>query len=87
MHLTIGKEGLSIFLSDNGCRNEPSRRQLLRERLRCLSAKKNPQAEACGFNPIQGELEETGVAILRCTIVVLFIVLIRDIIYGDIANE
>jgi len=46
-------------------------------------SKKNPQTKGCGFNPIQGELEETGVTIMRCVITVLFILVIRDIQYGN----
>lgn len=48
-----------------------------------VKTKKNPQAEACGLNPILGELEETGVTILRRIITVLFILVIRDIQYGN----
>jgi hypothetical protein len=33
----------------------------------------------CGLNPIQGELEETGVTISQCNIEVFFIVVITDI--------
>jgi hypothetical protein len=75
---------LSIREDHKGSREETAVNQELG---RSMDEKKPADLAACGFNPIQGELEETGVTIPRCTIAVLFIVLIRDITYGDMANE
>jgi hypothetical protein len=49
-----------------------------------MGEKKPADQAVCGLNPIQGELEETGVTIPQCIIGVFFIVVIKDITYGDI---
>jgi hypothetical protein len=49
--------------------------------------KKSPRPCGCGLNPIQGELEETGVIIVRRIIFVFFIVVITDIHKNNIWPE